>query len=135
MSNRYYYKNAYSLEVDVVNLFGSFIIGASGAVSAVKGGGIASIVKNVAAGNYTITFQDKYSHFFNIDLKTAGPSISPVAVAQLLATPATMQADIKATKSVTVQLVDFAGAAVDATPGDLISINAKFRVSSIGRND
>lgn len=135
MANRYFYKNHYSLEVDIVNLYGLINVGAAGAVSSIKGGGVVSVVKNVTAGNYTITFADKFSHFFGLKAVVISPTINTVANVQILATPATIQADIASTKQVTIQLLDYAGLAVDAPSGASINFEGKFRVSSIGRFD
>jgi hypothetical protein len=135
MANRYFYKNHYSLEVDVVHLFAEVKIGASGAVTSAKGGGIASVTKESTAGQYTIKFSDKFSKFLGMKFDVVHSSISGVAFIQVLESGSTFQADIKADQSITIQLLDFAGAAVNAPSGAALIIESKFRVSSIGRND
>ena len=134
MSNRYFYKNRYTLEVDTVELFGSIVIGATGAVAFVKGGGITGAVRN-SAGNYTITFGSKYARFFGGDAGILYSSISAISKIQFIGNPVTYQSDVKASKSVTIQCVNFAGAAADPENGSVLSFRMDFRNSSIGRWD
>lgn len=61
MANRSFHPPAGNLELDVVNLFGTITVGASGAVTTGVGKGIASVVKESAAGQYTITLSDTYN--------------------------------------------------------------------------
>lgn len=61
MANRNFYPNHQSLEVDCVHLFAEINIGAAGAVASSSGLGIASVVKESAAGQYTITLTDSYN--------------------------------------------------------------------------
>lgn len=135
MANRYFYKNHYSLEVDVVTLFSSVVIGASGAVTSAKGGGIASVAKQATAGQYLITLSDKYAHFFDCDAKTILGTISGVSRIQILQAPATLQADIQNNKAFLIQCIDNAGAAVNPASTEIIELVIKLRISSIGRND
>ncbi len=68
---------------DLVILEGSFAVGATGAVSAVKGNGVSGVVRN-SAGNYTITLLDAYNKFFGFAhtfFGTTGSGISSVQVA------------------------------------------------------
>lgn len=61
MANRMFYLPEGSLENRVVDVFVDITIGASGAVTSGAGKGVASVVKESAAGQYTITLQDQYS--------------------------------------------------------------------------
>ena len=61
MANRNFFPNSYSLEADHVSLWCEINIGAAGAVSSSSGLGIASVVKETAAGQYTITLTDSYN--------------------------------------------------------------------------
>lgn len=134
-TSRNYYKNPYTLEVDTVTLFGEFSVGAAGAVSGILGGGIANVVKEAAAGKYTISTTDKFAKFLDIKILGIDDAALTFAQAQVFQDPATLQADIKSAKAVTVQLLDFAGAAVNPANGTKIMFELKFRQSSIGRYD
>jgi hypothetical protein len=61
MANRNFFNNSYSLECDNISLWCEINIGAAGAVSSSSGLGIASVVKESAAGQYTITLSDSYN--------------------------------------------------------------------------
>jgi hypothetical protein len=61
MANRNFYPNHQSLEVDCVHLFAEINIGVAGAVSSSSGLGIASVVKESVAGQYTIRLTDSYN--------------------------------------------------------------------------
>lgn len=135
MANKYLNQFQYTYEKDTVSIFGSAVIGASGAVSAAKGGGIASVVKESTAGQYTITLTDRFSRFLGIDAAVTDDAISAVARVQVLMDPATLQASIKANGEIVVQCVDFAGAAVNPASGSSLSFRITMRNSSVGPND
>jgi hypothetical protein len=135
MGNRYLNQFQYTLEKDTVTLFGSAVIGASGAVGTVKGGGIASVVKEATAGQYTITLEDSWSRFLGFTAGTTGAAISPVANIQVLMAPATLQATVQSTKAILIQCIDYAGAAVNPTSGHVLSFRITMRKSSVGPFD
>jgi hypothetical protein len=62
--NRLYGQYDYSLEKDLVHLYAKVAIGGTGAPTLSRGKGIASVVRN-GAGDYTVTFQDKYRAFLH----------------------------------------------------------------------
>ena len=136
-TSRYFYKNVYTLETDLHHLFGSVVIeGASGLItnSGIKGGGITGIVRN-STGNYTITWGPKFNRFIGGQFGVLFSAISVVSSIQVIGTPATFQADVKATKSVTIQCIDKNGAAVDPDSGAVLTFRLDMRLSSIGRYD
>lgn len=135
MGNRYLNQFQYTLEKDTVALYGSAVIGASGAVGTVKGGGIASVVKEATAGQYTITLEDKWSRFLGFIAGTTGAAISPVAYIQVLMAPATLQATVTGSKTILIQCIDYAGAAVNPTSGHVLSFKITMRKSSVGPFD
>lgn len=135
ITSRSYYRNVNHLEVDLVNLFGSVVIGASGAVTSFQGGGISSIVKESTAGQYTITLSDRFAFFLMAKFAVVGASALAVAQVQVLETPATFQASIKSDGAITIQCLDFAGAAVNPASGAEIMVEMIMRQSSIGRYD
>lgn len=135
MANRYFKQFQYTLEQDSVSLFGSLLIGAAGAVTTTKGGGIASIAKQATAGQYLITLTDNFARFFNLTGVFVGTSASGVASVQILQAASTFQADFVANKTLLVQFYDFAGAAVNAASGSLFEFELKVRNSTVGPFD
>lgn len=135
ITSRNYYRNYNSLEVDVVNIFGQFNIGAAGAVSGFQGGGIKSVVKEATAGQYTITLTDLFARILMPKFQSMAQGVSLVAQIQLFEVPGTFQADVKADGTITIQCLDFAGAAVNPASGESIFIDIKARQSKIGRYD
>ena len=117
MANRYYNQAQYTAERAPVTLFGTLTVGASGAVSAVKGYGIKSITKVATAGQYEIVLSDKFFRCLEVSMQVVHSSISAVAALQVLNTPAQLQTAITDGTKFVIQLVDKAGAAVNAESG------------------
>lgn len=135
MSNRWYKQFQYTLEQDTVTLFGNAVIsGSTGsvAVSDTFGGGIASVTKESTAGQYTVKLTDSFSRLLAADARVVSASISGVANVQLLASPATLQASFKTSRSLTFQCVDYAGAAVNPPDGALLTLRLVLRRSAVG---
>lgn len=68
MANRSFHKPLGHLEIDVVTLFGTITIGASGAVSSSTGKGIASVALS-GTGGYIVTLSDTYNALLYADAK------------------------------------------------------------------
>lgn len=135
MGNRYLNQFQYTLEKDTVALYGSAVIGSSGAVGTVKGGGIAGVVKESTDGQYTITLQDNWSRFLGFIAGVTSSTINSVAKIQVLMAPATLQATVTGSKTITIQCVDFDGAAVNPPSGSVLSFKVTMRKSSVGPFD
>lgn len=133
--NRYLHQFQYTMEKDTVTLFGTVDIGASGAVTLTKGGGIESVTKEATAGQYTIQLAERYSRFLNIQAQPILATPSAVAAVQLLMDPATMQADIKADGQIVVQCLNYAGVAANPESGAQLQLRIVMRNSSVGPND
>lgn len=134
MANRLYNQFQYSLDKNVVSTFGSFTATAStGAVASgsVKGLGVSSVTKESTAGQYTIAFADKFSRFLVGNFMTITAAASNVGGIQVLATLASYQSDIATNKAITIQLVDFAGSAVNVSADTIIRFEIKWRNSSV----
>ncbi len=132
MSNRIF-NQALAIEKQVVHLYGSLLIGTTGAVTSIKGISIASIVKETAAGLYTITLTDAYDRFlmFNATMNSNAVGGSATPTIELANDPATMVADFK-TKSFKIQLLDKTGAAANAVSGSVLYFEIIARRSSVG---
>ena len=61
MANRWLQQFSYFFERNVVTIFAKANIGAAGAVSSIKCGGLASVTKEVTDGQYSIALSDKYN--------------------------------------------------------------------------
>ena len=135
MANRYLEQFTYSMEKKTCRLFGSFVVLAAGAVGTVKGGGILSVVKNVTAGNYTVTLADKWSRLLGAKGGFVAAAGSGIAAVEIAENPATLQANFAANSQYTIQFYDFAGAPADAAAGSVHSFEVVVRNSSVGTWD
>lgn len=131
MANRLYQQFQYTAERAPVTLYATLAVGASGAVSAVKGYGIASITKEATAGQYSIVLSDKFTRALSVQAQIVHSSISAAKSVQVLETPAALQADVVAGTSFKIQLIDAAGAAVNAESGAQVFIQVVVVNSSV----
>lgn len=138
MASRDLKPHAGNLEMQVVDLFGSFSIGAAGAVTAgsVKGGGISTVVKEATAGQYTITLTDRWNRLLKADAQVVLASIAAsLPQAQILMAPSTLQSGFQSNGQLTIQFVDAAGAAVNPDSGAMVMIHMSVRNSTVGPFD
>lgn len=135
MGNRNFSQNQMTLERDTVRLFAQILVGASGAVTNAQGGGIASITKESTAGQYSIVLQDKYSRLLAMNAIVLDSSASAVATIQTLETAATAQTAVTTKVALTIQCLDFAGAAVNPASGATVMIELVLRNTSVGPFD
>lgn len=134
IANRRFNQFRYSYEQDLVDIYGSCSIGASGAVTSgtVAGKGVSGVVKESTAGQYSITFTDTFPKWLSLEASVLFTTATGVANIDILMDPTTIQADILGDKTIVIQLYDYAGAAVNAASGSLLSFKATFRNSSVG---
>lgn len=137
MANRKFFRGTSfcSLERELCFLYGSAVIGAAGAVGTVKGLGIKSVTKVTGDGKYEIELEDAYMRYMFGNVNFISAAGSGVAKVEILATPATFQADFKNTKVITIQCFDFAGAAVNPASGSVLGFDLVARNSSEGPSD
>lgn len=121
-----------TLENEVVEVFGQFTIGAAGAVSAVKGGGIKSISKLTGDGLYEIEFErcHKFLSFNGKFISTADDG-AEIAVIEIAESASTLQSGFRADGKVKIQLRDFDGAKANAASGSVLLFSASLRNSSV----
>jgi hypothetical protein len=131
MANRLYQQFQYTAERAPVTLYATLAVGASGAVSAVKGYGISSITKESTAGQYTVVLSDKFTRALSVQAQIVHSAISAAKSVQVLETPAALQADVVAGTGFKIQLVDAAGAAVNAESGAQVFIQVVVVNSSV----
>lgn len=109
-------------ESDVMRIYLRIDVGASGAVSAAYGGGVASVVKESTAGQYTITLGDRFRRVLFVNAINCDDAVSAWASCSILETPAGLQTGIRADSAFVIQLQDYAASAVDATSGSAIML-------------
>lgn len=68
MADRSFYLPEGSLEARVCEVYVNLVVGASGAVTSGTGKGVVSVVKESAAGQYTITLQDRYTSLLSASM-------------------------------------------------------------------
>lgn len=131
MANRTLNQFQLTYEKDSVTIYATINIGAAGAVSAYAGGGIQLVTKQATAGQYTITFTNQFSKFLSLRSDSVNATADGIANIQLLQAPATLQADVRSTRQLTIQCLDYAGAAANLASGAQIMLVAVFRNSSV----
>ncbi len=129
-SNRTYSREILALERDVVNLYGVINVGASGAVSSGKGGGVVSVVKEATAGQYTVTLDKGFSKILHFSATVVGSAVTAVSQVQILMTPAALATAIAGTGAIVIQCLDFAGAAVNPASGAQLQLHVQYRRTS-----
>lgn len=123
----------WSYEKEVGDIYCMVVIGASGAVSSVSGGGLLSVTKETTAGQYSIALAAGYQKLLDLSCKVVDDAVTSVAAVQVLEDPAALQADFKADSTVKIQCLDFAGAAVNPASGAalMIKLSVRFNPSSV----
>lgn len=120
-------------EEQVVEIYASWLVGASGAVTSKLGGGVASVTKNVTAGNYTVVLSDRFNRLLSVKASAMGPAMLAVLPeAQLIATSATYQASFASTGALTVQFISAAGVAANPDSGATVILRVTVRNSTVG---
>ena len=131
MANRLYQQFQYTAERAPVTLYATLAVGASGAVSAVKGYGILSITKETTAGQYTVVLSDKFTRALSVQAQVVHSAISAAKSVQVLETPAALQGHIVAGTGLVIQLINTSGAAVNAESGAQVFIQVVVVNSSV----
>lgn len=131
MANRLYQQFQYTAERAPVTLYATLAVGASGAVSAVKGYGIASITKEATAGQYTVVLSDKFTRALSVQAQIVHSAISAVKHFQVIETPAQLQSAVVGGTGFVVQLINNAGAAANLESGAQVFIQVVVVNSSV----
>lgn len=117
MANHIFENVSYSLEANVVRLYGKFTVGAANAITINRGKGIASISRT-AAGKVTITLSEVYASLLNVSVIKSNASAAAEALL-----PSVVSEDVASAKTV---VVGFSNAAVpaftDLTSGDVVFV-------------
>jgi hypothetical protein len=134
IGSRYLNQYQYTLEKDTVTLYGSYTVDGYGVVATYQGGGIAS-VEQTATGNYDVTLQDGWDYLFNVNATVYDSATTAVASVQVKDTYADAQTAIKNTTPIHLQLLNFAGAAVNPAVTATVAIEIRARRTSVGPFD
>lgn len=121
----------YSMHVMPVMLDVNIVIGASGAVSSIRGPMIDSVEK-LSTGIYKIHLQDNYNNLFMAVGSATSPSVGLSGVASVeIANNQAPEVQDSADPSITVKTLDAAGALVNPASGSTISVMIYLSNSSI----
>lgn len=120
-----------ALENRVVSLYCAVTIGSSGAVASYSGKGIASVVKESAAGQYTVTLQDQYNALLHPSMTLLDDTDSSPAT---VGTHMRLQSQAVSASTPTVVVQCYAGDdGADANPADgaVIYLKLELRNSTV----
>ncbi len=128
MAQRRFFQFRYSLQRDIVELALKATIGASGAVtlSTTDSKGISSIVKETAAGQYTINLQDGYAALMHVSAIVLDPSPSTAPIMQVISE----QVSSLTAPKLVIQALDPAGAAANMASGSTLLVKIMLRNAS-----
>lgn len=141
MANRYLNQFQYTYEKDTVTLYGEINVGASGAVSSIAGGGISGVVKETAAGLYSVTLSDYFQRLLFVEALVVDDAITQTVSYQILEDPAALQSDFKSDKTFKIQFFGATNAStttqIAANPANGAQIKLKIvcRNSTVGPYD
>lgn len=128
--NRSFNQFQYSLEKQVVSLFGTVTIGSTGAVGAVTGLGISGVTRT-GTGAYTITLTEGFNKLLGFNWIFGGGTASGIGSVELAQSLANQGTDIKAG---TVDIVCYSATTTAADPasGCVLQFEIIARNSSVG---
>lgn len=125
-----FYKPQGSLNVNVVELFGNFTIGSSGAVSASSAKGFSVAKTGSETGRYTITLVDQYNYFLGAQVTVALAADAAAGSDGFI--PSVRNVDM-ASKTFDIQISDAAGADTNPASGFVIYVAVKLQNSAVNR--
>lgn len=128
MANRNY-SRVQALEKEVKVIFAKVQVGAAGAVADSKG--LASAVKESAAGQYSIALEDSYVKLLHASVTVIASAGSDVATVEILEDDADIDAKIIAGTPIKIQCYDETLTAVNPASGTVISIALHVRNSTV----
>ncbi len=127
--NRYFSQFQYTIEKDTVTLFGSMVVGSTGAVGTVTGAGIASIARS-GTGAYTITLTGPFTKLLGFRWIFGGGTASGIASVELAQSLANQTVDIKA-KTVDIVCYSAGSTAADPASGSILQFEIVGRQSGV----
>ena len=134
IGSRYLNQFQYTLEKDTVTLYGSYTVDGYGVVTSYQGGGIASVTQ-ASTGNYEVLLQDGWDYLFQVSATVYDSATTGIAAIQVKDTYADAQIAIKNKTPLYIELLDFAGAAVDPATTATVAIEIRARRTSVAPFD
>lgn len=129
MANAYLKSRQLSYEQEPVRIFGTMVVGGTGAVGTVKGGGVASIART-GTGAYTITLKEPFTKLLGFNV-VFGDTSSGIVAVRLPSSLATQTTEIKA-KTVKIVCYSATATAADPASGTVMQFEIVARLSSVG---
>jgi len=126
MANRNFFRKQ-SMEREIKELHAEVSIAAVGAPTLTRKLGIASIARN-SAGNYTLTLEDKYNALLHVEVVKQLAAGVPSSVQSVIRSE-----DVDGAKTVVIEFLDAAGAAVEVDSGTIVKIKLDLKNTSVVR--
>ena len=126
MANRFLQQFMHSFEHKPVKIFGSILVGGSGAVTSFTGNGVTSVTKESGAGTYTILLNDAYSAFLGVNV------VHEVATAEELVIQLISHNVAAASKTVVIGC-STSGTLANPASGTILYFEITLRNSSVTR--
>lgn len=119
MANRTFYPSRGSLSREIVKLYGSVTVGASGAITASSAKGFSVALTAAETGRYTVTLVDAYNAFRGCNVTVEGADDAALTVLY----GGVRNVDVSASsKSFDIQFVGAVGTDTDPASGDVFHI-------------
>lgn len=115
------------MEREIKELHAEVSIAAVGAPTLTRKLGIASIARN-SAGNYTLTLEDKYNALLHVEVVKQLAAGAPSSVQSVIRSE-----DVDGAKTVVIEFLDAAGAAVEVDSGTIVKIKLDLKNTSVVR--
>lgn len=126
MANRNFFRKQ-SMEREVKELYVAASIAAAGAPTLTRDLGVASLVRD-SAGVYTLTLEDKYNALLQVSVSLQLAAGAPSSVAHVVRSE-----DVDGAKTVVIEFVDAAGAAVELDNGTVVKLKLDLKNTSVVR--
>jgi hypothetical protein len=127
MANRIF-DTVLALQKQIAILDAEVTIGSSGAVTAIKGSGIASVA-NTGTGLFTVTLEDSYNKLLSLESVILSASANAICTVQIASV--TPDVNLKSAKTLAIRTLDFAGAAANPASATVIKLLITLRKSSV----
>lgn len=126
MANRNFFRKQ-SMEREVKELYAEASIAALGVPTLTRDLGIASLVRD-SAGVYTLTLEDKYNALLQVSVSLQLAAGAPSSLSHVIRSE-----DVDGAKTVVVEFVDAAGAAVELDSGTVVRLKLDLKNTSVVR--
>ena len=133
MANRMFREEFYSLTSNDVKLFGSVVIGSTGAISSQSNLGFSVAKTATETGRYTVTLEDSYNALLNCSVISLVATDAAVGATNGFIPVLRNVSVADSTPTFDIQFTDAAGADADPASGYQFYIEITLRNSSVAR--